>query len=82
MNCAVRERTCERLVDELVLLDQREASKARAVDGHVEVVAATGAVHDRDLRRVGEGLLDQVLESLSAQERLLTVRNACIPSLR
>ena len=82
MDCAVSEGLRECAVDQLVLLDQREAAKTRAVDRHMEVVATARPVHDRNFGRVGEGLLDQVLESVAAQGRFVTVRDACIPSLR
>src|SRR5439155_22101616 len=49
VNGAIRERGGERAVDELVLLDEREALEAGARDRHLEVVAAAGAVRDRDL---------------------------------
>ena len=39
----------ELLDTEPVLLDEREALEARADDGHLEVVAAAGAVLDGDL---------------------------------
>src|SRR2546423_5720918 len=62
VNRAIRERVCERLVDELVLLDQRKAVEARARDSHVEVVAAAGAVLDRELGRVRERGPEEALE--------------------
>ena len=51
---AVGERRRERVVDEPVLLDEREAVEAVAFDRHLEVVAAARAVGDRELGRVGE----------------------------
>jgi hypothetical protein len=50
----VAERRCERLVDEPVLLDEREPVEAAARDRHLEMVAATRPVLDRKLARVRE----------------------------
>lgn len=80
MNCAVRERGGERLVDELVLLDQGSPLEAAAGDGHLEVVARSRTVEDRAVA-LGKGLLEQRLEPLDAQ-RFATVRRASIPRLR
>jgi hypothetical protein len=60
----VSERRGERLVDEPVLLDQREPVEAAARDRHLEVVAAAGAILDRDLARVGERVAQKRLERL------------------
>ena len=42
MDGAVAQRLGERLVDEAMLVEQREPGEARARDGHLEVVAAAG----------------------------------------
>ena len=51
---AVGERRRQRLVDEPVLVDQREPGEPRARNGHLEVVAGAGAVLDVELGRVGK----------------------------
>jgi hypothetical protein len=50
----VAERHSECLVDEPVLLDERKPVKAAARDRHLEVIASTGTILDRELARVGE----------------------------
>jgi hypothetical protein len=50
VNRAIAEGGCERLIDESVLLEQREAVEARARDRDLEVIAAACAVLDVDLR--------------------------------
>src|SRR3954451_11206112 len=67
---AVAQRVRERLVDEAVLLEERDPLEARAHDGHVEVVAAAGAVDDVDGLGVGERLAEQGLEPVDAFHRL------------
>lgn len=64
MDSAVGEGSCERLVDELVLLDQREPVEAATRHGHLEVVAATRSVDDRTLPRFGKSMLEQCLKSV------------------
>ena len=54
VDAAVGQRLVERLVDELVLLDERQAVEARRGHAHLEVVAAARAVDDVDLGRVRE----------------------------
>ena len=49
MDGAVGERCGERGVDELVLLDQRQAVEPLRGDGDLKVVAAAGAILDRDV---------------------------------
>lgn len=56
MNGPVGERVGQRGVDELVLLEEREAVERRACDGHLEVIARPGSVFDIDLPGVGKGL--------------------------
>ena len=62
MNGAIGERRRERVVDEPVLLDEREPRKARACHSHVEVVAAARPILDRDLLRVGERLAEKLFQ--------------------
>jgi len=64
VNRAIAEGGCERLIDEPVLLEQRQAVEARARDRDQEVVAAAGAVVDRELARVRERLLEQASKPL------------------
>ena len=63
MNRAIRERGRERVVDEPVLLDEREAGETPACDCHLEVVATTRAIDDRDLAGLGKRLAQKVLEA-------------------
>jgi stage V sporulation protein K len=56
---AVGERGGERVVDQAVLVDQAEAVETARLDGHVEVVAAAGAIEDVELLRLGERLAEQ-----------------------
>jgi hypothetical protein len=46
VNRAIAEGGCEGLVDQPVLLEQRQAVEARARDRDLEVIAAAGAVLD------------------------------------
>ena len=64
MNRAICERGCERVVDEPVLLDEREARKASACDRDLEVVATAGAIVNGDLPGLGERLAQKILEAL------------------
>jgi hypothetical protein len=59
---AVRQRLRERIVDEPVLLDEREPGEARARDGDLKVVASARAILDRELGRVREGDPKELLE--------------------
>src|SRR6266545_2738822 len=60
----VCERLRERVVDEAVLLDERDAVEARARDRDLEVVAAARAVDHGELGRVRERLCEQLLQRL------------------
>jgi hypothetical protein len=59
---AVGERLGERVIDQAVLVDERQAGEARADHGDVKVVSPTRAVDDLEAARIGKGLLEQVLE--------------------
>ena len=63
MNRAICERGCERVVDEPVLLDEREAREPRACDRHLEMVTPTRAVEDGDIPGLGERLAQKILEA-------------------
>ena len=73
MDRPVRERIRERIVDEPMLVDERETAEARARDGDLEVVAAARPVDDRDVGRVREGGVQQLLEAV-AQLRLTSLK--------
>ena len=60
---AVAQGLRERVVDEPVLLDEREPREARADDGDMEVVAASGAVDDRDLPGIRKSVSQEVVEA-------------------
>src|SRR5207247_6044568 len=49
VNGAVRERIGERVIDQLVLVDQREAAEARRGNDDLEVVTASRAIDDLEL---------------------------------
>ena len=69
MDGAVGERRRERVVDEPVLLDEREPVEAAAADGHLELVAAARPVDDFELVGVGKRLLEQRSERLGDHGR-------------
>ena len=62
MNGPVAERHCERLVDEPVLVDEREAVEAATGDRHLKMVAPARSVLDRQLARVGKGVAQKGFE--------------------
>ena len=59
MDGAVAQRLGERLVDEAVLVEQRQPVETRAGHGHLEVVAAAGPVVHPQLLRVGKRIAEQ-----------------------
>ena len=63
MNRAIRERGRERVVDESMLLDEREARELSACDCHLEVVATAGAIDHGNLPGLGERLAQKILEA-------------------
>jgi hypothetical protein len=65
VNRAIRERGRERVVDEPVLLDEREACESYACDRHLEVVAAARAIDHGNLSGLGERLAQKILEAVS-----------------
>jgi Lon protease-like protein len=72
---AVAKRLRECLVDQAVLVEQRQAVEACARDDHLEVVAAAGAVLDAELVRIGKRAAQQSLETLDGHTvMLLTAR--------
>jgi len=79
VNCAVAERLRERLVDEAVLVEQREAVEARARDDHLEMVAAARAILDAELVRIGEGAAQQGLETFDGHAAMLLTARTLRP---
>jgi hypothetical protein len=61
-------------VHEPVLLEQRQPVEARARDGHLEMVAAPGAVLDAQLRRVGKRVAEQRFEAFGGHMRRVAAR--------
>lgn len=59
MDGAISEGVCEGGVDEAMLLDQRASVERVALDGHVEVVAAAGAVDDVERFGVRKRFLEE-----------------------
>ena len=59
MNRAISEWGCEGLVDEPVLLEERQTFEAGAGDYDLKVVAAAGSVLDGELGCVRKRLLEQ-----------------------
>lgn len=74
MNGAVAEGLRERLVDQAVLVEQRQAVEARARHDHLEVIAAAGAVLDAELVRVGKRAAQQSLETFDSHSAMLLTR--------
>jgi ATP-dependent Lon protease len=70
----VAQRVRERVVDEAVLLQQREAVECRARDGHLEVIAATGTVFDAQLGGIGKRALEQLLERFGRHAAIVARR--------
>jgi Lon protease-like protein len=74
VDSAVAQRLGERLVDETVLVEQRQAREARARDRHLEVVAAAGPVVDAQLLRVRERVPQQRLETFDGHAAMVRPR--------
>ncbi len=71
MNRAVTQRLCERLVDEAVLVEQRQAVEAWACDDHLEVVAAAGSVFDAELARVRKRTAEKCFETIGGHAAIV-----------
>ena len=69
MDGSICERLRERVVDETVLLDERQPGKAAARDRYLEMVAAARPVLDRELARIGKGGAEEYLERLGIGHR-------------
>jgi hypothetical protein len=63
VNRAIREGGCEGVVDEAVLLHEREPVETRTAHTYLEVVDANRPILDRDLGRFGKLLLEQDAEA-------------------
>ena len=84
MDGSVGERRRQRVVDEPVLLDEREAVEAVALDRHLEVVAAARAIGDRELIGVGEGCAQHRLQRVRGDHGIIVAmagRGAFLASL-
>jgi Tol biopolymer transport system component len=68
---AVAQGLRQRVVDEAVLLEQRQAVEARSLDGHLKVVAAAGSVFDAQLGRVRECFLEERLQRFDGHAFML-----------
>ena len=71
MDGAVAERLRERLVDQAMLVEERQAVEARAGDDHLEVIAPAGAVLHAKLVRIGERAAQQGLETFDGHAVML-----------
>jgi Lon protease-like protein len=83
VNCAVSKRLCECVIDEPVLVEEREPLEARARHDHLEVVAAAGAVLDTQLLGVGKRVAQQGFETLDSHAGIVLTppgpRATCVP---
>jgi hypothetical protein len=59
----VRERIGEGIVDEPVLVDERQPGEAGARDADLEMIAAARTVDDRELGRIRKRSAEQLLEA-------------------
>ena len=75
MDRAVAERLGERVVDEPVLVEEREPREARRRDGDLEVVAAARPVLDAQLARIRKRRYQQLLEPFHSHGAMLAGAN-------
>ena len=71
MDGAVAQWPGERLVDEAVLIEQRQPVEARARHGHLEVVAAAGPVLHGQHARVGKRVAQQGFKAVGSHATML-----------
>lgn len=71
MDGAVAKRLGERLVDEPVLVEQREPREARARHDHLKVVSVAGAVLDAQFVRIRECVAQEGFESLGSHPAMV-----------
>ena len=83
MDCPVAQGLGERVVDQPVLFQQRQAVETRGRNRHLEVVAAARAVFDVKLRRIGERLPEQRLQRFGRHAAIVAavVRSTVMPEL-
>jgi hypothetical protein len=79
MDGAVAQRVGQRLVHETMLVEQREPVETRAGHGHLEVVAAAGAVLDAKFGCIGKCALEECLHRLGRHAAMLA-RNGRYPA--
>ena len=75
MDRPVRKWIREGIVDEPVLVEERQAGEPRADDGRLEVVTGARSIDDGELRRVGKRRSEKLLEPagcVSRSQLLLT----------
>ena len=71
MDRAVAQRLGERLVDEAVLVEQRQAVEARACDDHLKVIAAAGAILDAELASVRKRTAQKCFETIGGHAAIV-----------
>ena len=74
MNGAVAQRLGERLIDEAVLVEQRQPLEARARHGHLEVVAPAGPIVHTQLPRVRKRVAEQGFQTLDGHAAMVRPR--------
>ena len=82
MDGAIAQRLGERVVDQPVLLEERQPVEAGCHDGHLEVVAAARAVVDAQLGGVWKCLLQQPLQWLACHSAMVAARIVVMPRPR
>jgi len=68
VNRAISKWGCEGLIDQPVLLEERQAFEAGARDHDLKVVAAAGSVLDGELGCVRKRLLEQAPDSVNCHQ--------------
>ncbi len=71
MDGAVPQRLGQCVVDETVLVEERDIVEARRRHGHLEVVAAAGAVLDLELGGIRECALEQTSKPFCCHEAMV-----------
>ena len=71
MNRAIAQRLRKRLVDQAMLVEERQAVKAWARDDHLEVVTTAGAVLDAELVRVRECTAQKRFKAIGSHEPIV-----------
>src|SRR5713226_5937898 len=73
MDGAVAQRLGQRLVDEAVLVEQREPREARTRHDHLKVVPAAGAIFHTKLVRVRERVAQQGFQALGSHAAMVRI---------